>query len=321
MENIESITEEKEAKLPFYSYRSVLKCYSAGISFVTDNFLFILKTFSPVFACVALFFAIWMDLLYSFQPYFMVMSYLSLFLCGIFMYVIMAMTFRVFEQIASDKGFLGYNTLTLLKASRKKLVKMVHIYFINLASTIILLLPTIITGIVLYFYGAGEELTMESLGIKFIIFGGVLFVNVMFAGFAFGVPYYLAIYYVAMEKGSSLANLWKGLKVGYRMWAKCFGLELLLSVTFSLLGFVLGSVLSVMYSAKTVALMSAAQGDTVDMPEAMNWILPVVSFLTIFFACFLDIMAVSCGIYLYASAKTDEKNKENAIVFVDGESK
>lgn len=320
MENIESITEEKEAKLPFYSYRSVLKCYSAGISFVTDNFLFILKTFSPVFACSALFFAIWLDLLYSFQPYFILMSFIAFFLFAVNYYVVMAMTFRVFDQIALDKGFLGYNAWTLFKATRKKFVKMFHWFLICFVVVLVALIPTFITAIVLY-SGMDKTTPLETIGTNVLILYGVMLINLIIFGFVVGVPMYMSMFYVMMEKGSSIKNAWKGLKVGYRLWAKCFGLLLLMVVTFDLLGAVFCSLLSVMYSAKAVAITSAAQGDIVYLPEAINWILPIVSFVTVFFSCFIDVMAVSCGIYLYASAKTDEKNKENAIVFVDGESK
>jgi len=316
MENIESITEEEVAKQPFYSYRGVTKCYSAGVSFVTDNALFILKCFGPVFACLAFFSAAWMDLLCSFEPFYMTMSFVSLFLMMVTAYVMAAMTLRIFEQISLDKGFLGYNTWTLLKASRKKLVKLLHLFLITLVANIVALIPTIIAAVAV-FWGMDKNMTQEALAYKIIIVYGVMLINLLIYGFVIGVPAYLATFYVLMEKGNSIKNAWKGLKAGYKVWGKCFGLELLIGLTFWLLSFVLGMLLGVMYSAKMAAAMSVLSGDPVDMPAIVDWILPVVDFVTMFFVCFLELMAISCGVYLYASVKADEKNKEKTLAFVE----
>lgn len=316
MENIESITEEKVAKQPFYSYRGITKCYSAGVSFVTDNALFILKCFGPVFACVAFFFTAWIDLMYTFQPFYFAISMVSLFLMVVSAYVLSAMVFRVFEQISLDKGFLGYNTWTLLKASRKKIVKVIHFLLIYIAVEIVAMIPTIITAVVI-FSSIDKETNAEALTYRIIIVYGVMLLNILVYAFVVGVPSYLALYYVVMEKGSSIKNAWKGLKEGYRIWGKCFGLELLLGLTFYLIGFVFGMLVSVMYAAKMAATLSSSMGDPIDMPVVMDWILPFVTFVSIFFLCFLEVMGISAGAYLYASVKADEKNKETAMSFVE----
>jgi len=316
MDNIESITEEKEAKKPFYSYRGVSKCYSAGISFITDNFLFFLKTFSPVFALSGAFTA----LMFALMPMmvvnvgYVVAYYLDILLIlGINLFGV-AMLYRLILQDSLGKGFLGYNSWTLLKASRKQINRVVAYAFISIVLGIVSFIPSVVgIFIATLLSGVAEGMDMAKLAQLNSIGQLIVLANFLIVLFVLIIPFKMVLPYMMMEKGNMFKDFFKGIKKGYKIWGKNFGLFMLVSITILVLFCLTTLPCSVLISARTNALLSLQMGDPVTLPAGFSVFVMIAAFFQGFVMSFMSFIDILSFAYLYASAKHDDKQKDQGL--------
>ncbi len=301
MDNIETIIEDKEVKQPFYSYRRVVKCYSLGISFLTDNILFLLKVFSPLFAIFALVSTL------SFMTFFQMVNlpvwfsvvYALIQVCALV--CVIAMVSRLFEQEALSKGFLGYNFITLIKASRKQLMRTVCVFCVHIAVCVLFALPVVLSSLLML-----KGKNMEQLTMAFLVVGAISMAMFAIALFAYAIPCVVAVPYSIMERGNVFKNMWKGFKSGYKVWGKCFGLSFLVAITVVIIAMMLFIPNSVLFGIQSSIMMSRSMGDPIYVPSFLTWLMPLVQFLTYFVSLLLVVVSYSSYVYLYASVKADE---------------
>ncbi|MCR5313450.1 MAG: hypothetical protein K6E54_07390 [Bacteroidaceae bacterium] len=299
MENVETVIDNADnKKAPFYSYRGVGKCLSAGVSFLTDNFIFILKVFSPIFAIGAIFYSIYLYNSQNIETSSSIFATISLFVTLFVFAIEVAMLFRLYLQDSLNKGFLGYNTLSLIKASRKLILRSLVILLIEYLLFLVAFIPTLIS----YFYVIKTN--------NFVLFAITILANLIVFFFVIGVPNVLAYPYALMSRGNIFKDLWMGFKRGYKYWGKCFGLVLLTGLIIFVILVLFFVPVGILLGFKKSSEISISMGDIVNIPVWFDTIMYVVLYISSFVACFLELFFVSPFAYLYASVKVDEKQSE-----------
>lgn len=293
MENVESIIEETEKKAPFYSYRSVGQCLSAGISFFTDNFLFMLKVSFPVLVISGALISVYFSSVSPSGPS-LIGSLASL--GSMFMeFVIIGMVMRLILQESMGKGFLGYNSWTLFRASLGQIKRCTIIYITLFVVFMLLMAPTICAFFPLMNMGTP------------VVFAVVALLNLILVIFLFEVPANMALYYGVLENGSLWKNVWNGFKKGYKYWGRIFGLELIMFAVVAFICFCFALPAGVFAIAKNSMLQVQAMGDKVDDLDVINCWFMFVSFLSGFLCMFVHLVNVPVFGYLYATIKVSEE--------------
>lgn len=326
LRKMENSSENKQTE-SFYHYRGVTKCLSAGISFVTDNFLHLLKLTLPV----ALLYAVFMsglvyfisdsrvvDLLINvgvtaaaqspmigdFAQSVMIQYGLGLILCSVcsmvMYYLFMGLIYRNIVIYSHDFPLKKYGMLPTYKISAKYGMKYfcysVVIAFIGFVLVLISLSPLFIPTEGVIF------------GYMKVVFAAILFIVVVIG---FAVPINLSIPALFLEKGTAAKAAISGFKKGMKMWSKSFCLSLLIALLCGTVMFVLSLPSLVMINGYYAATFSQMSGDAVSFPSGFHFWYFVVLLITGYLYTFTFWIQSVPFAYLYASAKSDEKNYSN----------
>lgn len=303
-------TNEIQLKAPFYTYRGVTKCLSAGISFLTDNFLHIVKLSLPF----AVSFAVVMSAITYvcsnslFQKILAgqvegsevsaVTLFASLGVLYVLMFVIvvlfMGLIFRLVHIYTHDLPLKKYKYLPTLKSSLKYSGKIAAIYAVVLVLSFVFGMLSVVPFL---FGGEGNFI----LGIKLLVSLVVIVALLVFA-----LPLNIALPAMIFEKGKPAKTAWYGYKKGLKIWGKVFCLNLLIGILGMFIMFVLSMPSLTMISSFNAATLSQMNGDSVQLPAGFNMWYVIVLFITYYLFSFMFWIQSVPYCYLYASIKHDE---------------
>ena len=280
---------------PFYQTRSIGKCLSIGISFLSNRFLQIMKLALPVICILALFTTIVVyvrcdaSLEYSIGQTLLFKVFVDVNIEGLNVY-------SVGYKYLYNKRFFNNVIIALI----------VSAIFVIVAVCLYLLASLLIQWI-----GPNENASMVQGGfsITHIAVGAgavLLFVAVT-------VPLYMAISVMMLERNGIFTDLKRGYVLGWKKWGRVFALEMLVVILILIAAlFVMAPayVLSLMQHSATLSRM---QGDAVDIPAYFS----VITIGSLFISSLVMSVFMLCRYlphaYLYATAKLEENDEETVV--------
>lgn len=303
-------SNEIQQKASFFSYRGVTKCLSAGISFLTDNFLHIVKLSLPFAVAFSVLMTaityIWSNSL--FQQVLMGKvedSSVSTITLGIVLFVLYLLTYavailfsglilRLVHIYSHDLPLKKFKYLLTLKSSLKYSCKSGLFYVVAVC---FVLFFSFLSAVPFLFGGEGNII----LGAK--VFASFLVITILAI---LALPLNVAFPALIFEKVSALKAGWKGYKKGLKIWGKVFCLNLLISLLGIFIMFVLAMPSLSMISCYNAATLSEVNGDAVHLPLGFNVWYVLILFLTFYLFTFFMWIETVPYCYLYASIKHDE---------------
>lgn len=317
---MENPSENSQAE-SFYQYRSVTKCLSAGISFLTDNFFHLVKLTLPatlIFAAVLSGIVYIMsdsrviDLLMNVGLGDIVASQTTndfiitlllkygiiYFLCSL-IYVVVYYFFYgiIYREIvirSHDLPLHKFAPLPTYKIAAKYGLKF---FCYSLAVGLLVVLSCLIVICPLLIPTEGDIFGYIKVGISAILL--MLFIF-------FALPLSLAVPAMYLEKGKAVKCAFLGYKRGLKKWSKVFCLSVLISVLCISVMFILSLPSIVMINSYYAATWSEMNGDPVSFPAGFHFWYFVVLFITNFLYSFTLWIQTVPFAYLYASVKSDE---------------
>jgi len=306
MENIDG-NQQSEV---FYKYRGVKKSLSAAISFLTDNFLQIVKLSLPYALAFA---AIQAALVYIASDSVLVevlmgnegASSISLTTLGIVLVLLVLLLFgvlclfngliyRLIHIYSHDVPLMKYTLKSVWKSSFKYAWKAFKFFMIMFAIAIV---ASLLIAAPLLIPGEGMILMGIKVSISMIL---------IIATIVLSLPLGISMPAVFLEKGKFIHNIIYGYKKGLKIWSKVFCMNLLVSILEFFLMFVLAMPCLAMISSHHAATLSILNGDTVNIPSTFGFWLVVIVFLTYYLFTFIIWIGPAAFSYLYASVKCDE---------------
>ena len=294
----------------FYKYRGATRCLSVGISFLTDNFLAIVKLSLPYALTFA---AILTAIVYitsdsSFMDTMMRMSIdgnrtgiilvvvLSLLYVLLFVAEVMyeGFIFRLVHIRSHNLPLSRFTPKAIWKSSLKYAGKAFWFY---LVTVIIVQICSMIAVLPFVFGGEGTIFEVLKIGV---------FAVVMSLTLIFALPLSVALPAMFLEKGKARRNAFYGYRKGLRIWGKVFCLSILIAILQLFLIFVLSMPFVTMVSSYHAATQSQLYGDAVHLPGGFGVWYAICLFVTSYLYTFLLWLQTVPFAYLYASIKSDE---------------
>lgn len=311
MENINEI----QHKEPFYSYRKITRCLSAGISFLTDNFLHIVKLSLPYVVALAVFQTA-LAYIGSNSSLLQVMmgnpeaSSVSMVTLGIIVGLLLiamfvayslysGLVYRLIHIYSHDLPLKSLGYIQTLKSSVKYGIKC-GVFYLCLA--LIVIVFETIAFVPFFIPTEGRMYLAIKLGVLLAVLLALFFVIV---------PCAFSMQAIFLEEGKAYKNAVYGFKKGLKYWGKSFCLALLIGLLEMLLIFVLSLPSLSMAQCYQAATLSQLNGDAVVIPTGFNFWYLVVLFVTSCLISFIAWIGPTSFAYLYASMKTDEKEQAN----------
>ncbi len=302
--------KENQLSESFYKYRSVTKSLSAAISFLTDNFLQIVKLSLPYALAFA---AIQAALVYIASDSVLIevlmgnegASSISLTTLGIVLVLLLLLLFgvlclfngliyRLIHIYSHDVPLKKYTLKAIWKSSLKYAWKAFLFFMIMFAFAIV---ASLLIAAPFLIPGEGIVLMTIKIAISMIL---------IIAAIVLSLPLGISMPAVFLEKGKILRNVIYGYKKGLKIWGKVFCMNLLVSILEFFLMFVLAMPCLAMISSHHAATMSMLNGDTVNIPSTFSFWLIVIVFLTYYLYTFIIWIGPAAFSYLFASVQSDE---------------
>lgn len=306
---------DNQQKEPFYKYRGVTKSLSAGISFLTDNFLYIVKAslpFALVYAglCTAISYILSNSMLLQTILGKVSSSSISAVTLGTILAVLIilllfdfflfnGLIYRLIHLYSHDIPLKRFSYVSTLKSAVKYSVKGAVFFCI-----------TFLIGVICgYIAMSPIFINVEGNVMFFIKLGAVAFLYL--AIIVFALPFAISLPSIYLEKGGAFKNALKGYKRGLKIWGKLFCMALLLTLLIIFIMFVLSMPSIILINSYHAATLSQLNGDPVTMPLGFNLWYIVVLFITFYLNTFTLWLSQVPYCYLYASVRSDEKEAKN----------
>lgn len=316
MENVnitpEDIAEEhvEKEKVVFYQYRGVPKCLSAGISFITDNFFYLLKTLFPVMALLTIVCSayVFISTDYSNTQHLAARSLegfrnlsVSLAVLGVLMFVLesafVGMLYKLIYLHSKGREYLKENMLSLMKRSWRDMLKSLGWNVITYIIT-----SVVLTGCL---YLALRFTPYPGLRIVQLVAAGCIFLIFMVAM----IPYQLTLPNLMLSKLKFGASMKDGFVQGWKVWGKMFGMVMLTGLIIAIIGGLLMSPSFVMSLIHNNVTQGVLEGDSVDIPGGYNIFYMIILLLTSYLSCILNMVAIVPMAYLYGAVEYDEQQQ------------
>lgn len=299
---------------PFYQTRSIGKCLSIGISFLSNRFLQIMKLALPVICILALFTTI---VVYVRCDASLEYSIGQTLLFKVFATV--AMTVAVafvaaFVYRCVDVNIEGLNVYSVgykYLYNKRFFNNVIIALIVSAIFVIVAVCLYLLASLLIQWIGPNENASMVQGGfsITHIAVGAgavLLFVAVT-------VPLYMAISVMMLERNGIFTDLKRGYVLGWKKWGRVFALEMLVVILILIAAlFVMAPayVLSLMQHSATLSRM---QGDAVDIPAYFS----VITIGSLFISSLVMSVFMLCRYlphaYLYAMAKLEENDEETVV--------
>lgn len=302
--------KENQKEQSFYSYRSVAKCLSAGISFLTDHFWHLVKLSLPVAIplCLVLAASIYVssDVSLLANPVNLLMTE------GVLTFLLVLLTAAfvgfVFNLIRMKSEELDLRTVRLKDAYKKPFFKL----------TVNAFVVSVIFMVVAFGFGwlMMKSMMREAHDMSEVVenvVGAIIVLLIMIAVF---VPTGFCLPNVELGEGSLMKKFWKGYKLGWKKWAKLFALTLVVGIIVGVVSILLMSPAIVISLMQRNASLSLLEGDAVHLPSLFPLWEVVVLLISTFLMTILSWIQYLPLAYLYASVKDDMGEDKGALPMI-----
>jgi len=302
--------KENQKEQSFYSYRSVAKCLSAGISFLTDHFWHLVKLSLPVAIplCLVLAASIYVssDVSLLANPVNLLMTE------GVLTFLLVLLTAAfvgfVFNLIRMKSEELDLRTVRLKDAYKKPFFKL----------TVNAFVVSMIFMVVAFGFGwlMMKSMMREAHDMSEVVenvVGAIIVLLIMIAVF---VPTGFCLPNVELGEGSLMKKFWKGYKLGWKKWAKLFALTLVVGIIVGVVSILLMSPAIVISLMQRNASLSLLEGDAVHLPSLFPLWEVVVLLISTFLMTILSWIQYLPLAYLYASVKDDMGEDKGALPMI-----
>ncbi len=302
--------KENQKEQSFYSYRSVAKCLSAGISFLTDHFGHLVKLSLPVAIplCLVLAASIYVssDVSLLANPVNLLMTE------GVLTFLLVLLTAAfvgfVFNLIRMKSEELDLRTVRLKDAYKKPFFKL----------TVNAFVVSVIFMVVAFGFGwlMMKSMMREAHDMSEVVenvVGAIIVLLIMIAVF---VPTGFCLPNVELGEGSLMKKFWKGYKLGWKKWAKLFALTLVVGIIVGVVSILLMSPAIVISLMQRNASLSLLEGDAVHLPSLFPLWEVVVLLISTFLMTILSWIQYLPLAYLYASVKDDMGEDKGALPMI-----
>jgi len=302
--------KENQKEQSFYSYRSVAKCLSAGISFLTDHFWHLVKLSLPVAIplCLVLAASIYVssDVSLLSNPVNLLMTE------GVLTFLLVLLTAAfvgfVFNLIRMKSEELDLRTVRLKDAYKKPFFKL----------TVNAFVVSVIFMVVAFGFGwlMMKSMMREAHDMSEVVenvVGAIIVLLIMIAVF---VPTGFCLPNVELGEGSLMKKFWKGYKLGWKKWAKLFALTLVVGIIVGVVSILLMSPAIVISLMQRNASLSLLEGDAVHLPSLFPLWEVVVLLISTFLMTILSWIQYLPLAYLYASVKDDMGEDKGALPMI-----
>ena len=302
--------KENQKEQSFYSYRSVAKCLSAGISFLTDHFWHLVKLSLPVAIplCLVLAASIYVssDVSLIANPVNLLMTE------GVLTFLLVLLTAAfvgfVFNMIRMKSEELDLRTVRLKDAYKKPFFKL----------TVNAFVVSVIFMVVAFGFGwlMMKSMMREAHDMSEVVenvVGAIIVLLIMIAVF---VPTGFCLPNVELGEGSLMKKFWKGYKLGWKKWAKLFALTLVVGIIVGVVSILLMSPAIVISLMQRNASLSLLEGDAVHLPSLFPLWEVVVLLISTFLMTILSWIQYLPLAYLYASVKDDMGEDKGALPMI-----
>ena len=306
---------ENQQKEPFFIYRGVTKSLSAGISFLTDNFLYILKVSLPfafVYSglCTAISYILSDSMLLQTilgnvsEPTIPavilgIILVVLIFLLLLDFFLFNGLIYRLIHVYSHGIPLKRFSYASTIKAATKYSVKGAVFFCI-----------TFMIGVLWGYIAMLPLFINKDVNVMFFIKLGVA-AFLYLAIFVFALPLTISLPSIYLEKGGAFKNALKGYKRGLKIWGKLFFMALLLILLVIFIMFVLSMPSIILINSYHAATLSQLSGDAVNLPSGFNIWYIVVLFITSYLYTFTLWLSHVPYCYLYASVRSDEKEAKN----------
>jgi len=302
--------KENQKEQSFYSYRSVAKCLSAGISFLTDHFWHLVKLSLPVAIplCLVLAASIYVssDVSLLANPVNLLMTE------GVLTFLLVLLTAAfvgfVFNMVRMKSEELDLRTVRLKDAYKKPFFKL----------TVNAFVVSVIFMVVAFGFGwlMMKSMMREAHDMSEVVenvVGAIIVLLIMIAVF---VPTGFCLPNVELGEGSLMKKFWKGYKLGWKKWAKLFALTLVVGIIVGVVSILLMSPAIVISLMQRNASLSLLEGDAVHLPSLFPLWEVVVLLISTFLMTILSWIQYLPLAYLYASVKDDMREDKGALPMI-----
>ncbi len=302
--------KENQKEQSFYSYRSVAKCLSAGISFLTDHFWHLVKLSLPVAIplCLVLAASIYVssDVSLLANPVNLLMTE------GVLTFLLVLLTAAfvgfVFNMVRMKSEELDLRTVRLKDAYKKPFFKL----------TVNAFVVSVIFMVVAFGFGwlMMKSMMREAHDMSEVVenvVGAIIVLLIMIAVF---VPTGFCLPNVELGEGSLMKKFWKGYKLGWKKWAKLFALTLVVGIIVGVVSILLMSPAIVISLMQRNASLSLLEGDAVHLPSLFPLWEVVVLLISTFLMTILSWIQYLPLAYLYASVKDDMGEDKGALPMI-----
>lgn len=302
--------KENQKEQSFYSYRSVAKCLSAGISFLTDHFWHLVKLSLPVAIplCLVLAASIYVssDVSLLANPVNLLMTE------GVLTFLLVLLTAAfvgfVFNMVRMKSEELDLRTVRLKDAYKKPFFKL----------TVNAFVVSVIFMVVAFGFGwlMMKSMMREAHDMSEVVenvVGAIIVLLIMIAVF---VPTGFCLPNVELGEGSLMKKFWKGYKLGWKKWAKLFALTLVVGIIVGVVSILLMSPAIVISLMQRNASLSLLEGDAVHLPSLFPLWEVMVLLISTFLMTILSWIQYLPLAYLYASVKDDMGEDKGALPMI-----
>lgn len=294
-----------EGKKKFWIYRSVSKCFSDGVSFLTDDFLKLLRLTLPILLPLAACMAYVLYSASSVQAIMDISSVGFLILLAIFLLFVFYTAMESF--IYSSVKFKAAG-LDIASIKFRDIYKGVFGLFpkMLLFNVISLLLTAIPVGLVMLPFLIVRDSVESDIAFYVATVLAVLAVIVL------TVPYNMVLPNIMLGKGGFFKSLFNGYALGMKKWGKVFALSLVVSIIVNVVSSLLLSPALIFSMIQYSASYSVLNGDAVNLPNNFGIWASVILFLSSFMSLILLWLEKMPFVYLYTSFVVDEKNEKES---------
>lgn len=301
-ENDSENTNQENESNHFHKYRGISKCLSDGISFITDNFVTLVRLTSPLTIPFAAIVAI---LIYNLSINQNNHSTDSL-VVNISLVVLALLVISAIESIIFGLLKKKNENIDIRKIKFSELYTSVGNSITKTLSFNLIffsiLIVTYFLSVTLYTFNSESEtinLLMIALSVLIKI---VVFINI--------IPLTLSLPWVALENDNFLRSLFNGYKHGMKRWGKLFSLNLITNIITMILSLLMMTptiVVSMIYHS---ASASKIIGDKIVIPEGFNIYAFIILFITGLITVVFIWLYLMPSAYMYASIKYDITEEE-----------
>lgn len=292
----------------FYTYRGVTKCLSAGISFLTDNFLYITKVSLPFALAYSVFTSalVYISSDSSFIQKLTVGTVSEkLTMCGAYigLLIMLMLSSMLFNGLIYRMVHIHSHGISLKRYGMKQMLRSsmgygCKYFCFEAVFLIVYSFLAALSVVPLLLGGEGTVFMILKFG-GFAVIAALLFVSVL--------PLSISEPAIFLEKGKLFRNAFNGYKKGMKVWGKIFCLALLLSIFVMLMMLVISLPSVIMINGFKAATLSQVNGDAVHMPGGFQIWYAIVLLITYYIFTFLFWVQKVPFCYLYSAIKSDER--------------